>query len=150
VTRTYLTRTAQFVAVGVAVLALASYGAATAYGSIQGSAREVSSARHHPYGMVIGKLVREDGPIRPGGRQPKETPVPGLIRFTAANHKHLVVRVRVSRHGRFAVKLPSGRYNVLGHSPGLEVSGQAWCSQPLTVTVRPHRTAKITVVCPVP
>jgi hypothetical protein len=149
-TRGYLTRTAQFVATGVAVLALAGFAATTAYGS---SHLDGAKRHHHPYGMVKGKLVREGGPIGPGGQQPKEVPIRGLVKFTAAHHHHMVVRVRVGRHGKFLVQLPSGRYNVVGRSPGLEAGGphqQAWCSQPLTVTVHPHRTAKITLVCPVP
>jgi hypothetical protein len=141
-------RVAEAVATGVAVLAVAAFGTASAYGS----ARSSGHSPHHAHGLVKGKLVREDGPTPPGGKPP-ETPVPGLIRFTAVN-RHLVVKVRVGHHGKFMTKLPSGRYQVVGRSPGLEMNGpgehEAWCSLPLTVIVHPHRTAKITVVCPAP
>jgi hypothetical protein len=145
-TRMPAVRAARIALCGAVALALAA-STSTAYGSARGDTR----ASRHAHGMVKGKLVREDGPTPPGAGQPPETPVSGLVRFTAVNRR-LVVKVRVGYRGSFRTSLPSGRYHVVGRSPGLEPEGQhdAWCSLPMTVTVHPRRTAKITLICPAP
>lgn len=107
-----------------------------------------------PTGTVTGTFVREGGPLGPGGRQPAERRLPGLIQFIGTS-KH-TFKVRVGNKGTFEVRLPTGTYSVVGRTPDiLEVDGsgigrQTPCSQPLSVRVTNHHTSKITVTCIVP
>jgi hypothetical protein len=106
----------------------------------------------HADGAVIGRFLREGGPIGPGGHQPPDKPLSGTIRFTAAG-RHAVT-IRVGSSGKFSVHLAAGLYKVAGSSPSIGGPGHPGkfrpCSVPLTVRVRPHRLVRISVVCPVP
>jgi hypothetical protein len=104
-------------------------------------------------GHLTGKLVMEGGPLGQGGRQPGERPIRGTVTLTAAGHRQ--VTVEVGRSGAFSLTLPPGAYQVSGRSPSVmeAVSGgerELPCSQPLSVTVIPQRTATVTVACIVP
>jgi len=104
-------------------------------------------------GTVTGRLVREGGPIGPGGQQPGVHPIPGTIRFAAGRHQ--VIMVRTSKTGRFSVQLPSGKYQVADRSPRVLLVGangighQTW-SRPVVVTVSGHHVTRITLVIAVP
>jgi hypothetical protein len=106
------------------------------------------------HGTVNGLFVREGGPIGPGGKQPANLRLQGLVTFTAANHRKF--SVRVDQSGDFSVRLPVGRYDVSGRSPAImEVSSdgkdhETPCSVPTAVTVTAGHVAKIRVVCAVP
>jgi hypothetical protein len=133
---------------GVAALLLltacaAGSGQQTAAGSGQDPAR----------GAVAGRLVREGGPLGPGGQQPGAHPIPGTIRFTTGQHR--VIMVRTSRAGGFSVQLPAGKYQVADRSPRLllvaasGIARQTW-SRPVTVTVTAGHITRITLVIAVP
>jgi hypothetical protein len=141
---------------GVAALLLLSACAAgsgqhTAAGSGQHTA--AGSGQDPARGTVTGRLVREGGPLGPGGQQPGAHPIPGTIRFTAGQHR--VIMVRTSRAGRFSVQLPAGKYQVADRSPRLllvaanGIARQTW-SRPVTVTVTGHHVTRITLVIAVP
>jgi hypothetical protein len=104
-------------------------------------------------GTVTGRMVREGGPIGPGGQQPGTQPIPGTVRFTGAGHR--VVLVRTTSAGRFSVRLPAGRYLVSDRTPRfLEVGSdgigrQTW-SRPVLVTVTAHHTTGVTLTSIVP
>jgi hypothetical protein len=104
-------------------------------------------------GTVTGRMVREGGPIGPGGQQPGVHPITGTVRFTG--RQHLVVMVRTSKTGRFSVQLPPGRYQVSDRSPRMLLVGangighQTW-SRPATVTVTAHHTTRVTLASIVP
>jgi hypothetical protein len=104
-------------------------------------------------GTVTGRLVREGGPLGPGGRQPGTHPIPGTVRFTAGQHR--VITVRTSRAGTFSVRLPAGRYRVSDRSPRLllvgadGISRQTW-SRPVTVIVTAHHITRVTLASIVP
>ena len=104
-------------------------------------------------GTVTGRLVREGGPLGPGGQQPGAHPIPGTIRFTAGQHR--VITVRTSRAGTFSVQLPAGKYQVSDRSPRLllvaadGIARQTW-SRPVTVTVSARHVTRITLVIAVP
>ena len=106
-----------------------------------------------PHGTVSGKLIREGGPLGPHHRQPAPGPIPGTVKFTNGHHR--VITIRTSKTGVFSGQLPAGRYSVSYRSPRfLEVGGdgvgrQTW-SQPVSVTVTPHHTTKITLTAIVP
>jgi hypothetical protein len=104
---------------------------------------------------VTGFFVREGGPIGPGGKQPPNEPLSGVVRFRSG--KHGVVWVRVGKSGKFIAFLWPGTYAVVGQSPQLQQAGtntsngaDAPCSQPRTVTVTAHQASKVTVACVVP
>jgi hypothetical protein len=105
-------------------------------------------------GTVSGTFLREGGPIGPGGQQPKEVKLAGQIEFLSSGR--LAAKAEVGKTGRFSVGLTPGRYTVSGRSPQIvEVTANGKdrerpCSQPASVTVRPGRTVKITVICAVP
>jgi hypothetical protein len=129
-------RSGRVVACAVAVLMLAGCsGTASASGT------------HHRDGTVIGRFVREGGPLGPGGKQPPAVPLSGTVRFTRT-HGHTVV-VHVGSTGRFTVRLRAGRYRVSGSSAAIN-SAKSPCTPPMSVRVRARRTAHLTVVCPVP
>lgn len=138
-------RTSEIIAGGAALLVLG-----TACGTASG--RVVTGTA--PVGTVTGTFVREGGPLGPGGRQPAERRLPGLIQFIGSNKQ--AFKVRVGDAGTFDVHLPAGAYSVVGRTPDiLEVSDngagrETPCSQPLEVTVTNHHTSKITVTCVVP
>lgn len=48
-------------------------------------------------GTVTGRMVREGGPIGPGGQQPGTHPIPGTVRFMVGGHQ--VITVRTSQAG---------------------------------------------------
>jgi len=87
-------------------------------------------------GTVAGRLLREGGPLAPGGGQPGLRPMAGAVTFTSANRR---VTVRAGNSGTFSVRLPPGRYRVSGP-----------CSRPSPVTVTAHRTSHIKIICIVP
>ena len=104
-------------------------------------------------GHLAGRLVMEGGPMGPGGQQPRERPMPGVVTFTAAGHKP--VRVTVGSSGAFSVPLPPGRYQVSGGSPAIMTddgghSRERPCSQPTSATVTAGQTATVTLTCVVP
>ena len=133
---------------GVAALLLLT---ACAAGSSQRTA--TGSGQDHARGTVTGRLVREGGPLGPGGQQPGAHPIPGTIRFTTGQHR--VIMVRTSRAGWFSVQLPAGKYQVADRSPRLllvaanGIARQTW-SRPVTVTVTGHHVTRITLVIAVP
>ena len=92
--------------------------------------------------------------MRPGGGQPGERPLRGMVTFTATGER--TVSVPVGRSGAFSVALAPGTYHVSGRSPEImEVSSggaqhETVCSQPLTVHLTGQHTLKITVTCIVP
>ena len=107
-----------------------------------------------PAGTVTGTFVREGGALGPGGQQPAEKRLPGLIQFIGTNKQ--TFKVRVGNNGTFELRLPTGTYSVVGRTPDIvEVdtngsSRETPCSQPLSVTVRNDHTSNITVTCVVP
>jgi len=149
-------RRARHLARGSMTAALISVAAAVLLAACGAAAGDGGSSASEPAGTeVTGKFVREGGPIGPGGTQPAERPLRGLVRFTASDGH--VVKVRVGRSGKFVVFLWPGTYAVIGQSPqilqassttstGIELP----CSRPLSVTVRPHHVLAITVTCVVP
>jgi hypothetical protein len=114
-----------------------------------GPADRVDPAR----GTVTGRMVREGGPLGPGGQQPGTHPMPGTVRFTSGRHQ--VIKVQTSRLGTFSVQLPPGRYQVSDRSPHLllvgadGISHQTW-SRPVTVTVTAHHVTRVTLASIVP
>lgn len=137
------------------VQAVAGIGAALLLAACAAPAAHVTSTSSEgSYGTVTGQFLREGGPIGRGGQQPAVVRLQGMVTFTAAHHRQ--VNVRVGRSGDFAVRLPAGKYNVSGRSPGvIEVTSdgkdhETPCSAPMTVTVSTGHVAKIRVVCNVP
>jgi hypothetical protein len=104
-------------------------------------------------GHLAGRLVREGGPLGPGGQQPAELPLSGTVTFTAAGHRPVTVKAGSS--GAFSASLPPGRYRVSGRSPAIMTvdggrSQELPCSQPASATVIAGRTASMTLACVVP
>jgi hypothetical protein len=104
-------------------------------------------------GHLAGRLVREGGPLGPGGQQPAELPLSGTVTFTAAGHRPVTVKAGSS--GAFSAALPPGRYRVSGRSPAIMTvdggrSQELPCSQPASATVIAGRTASMTLACVVP
>jgi hypothetical protein len=114
---------------------------------------------------VTGKLVREGGPLGPGGQQPGERPLSGSVAFSGGPGE--VIHVRVGESGAFSLRLPAGTYAVTGRSPsiitvsnggmvnaqGQVIKGHATvsvCSTPASVTMTPPHTARLTLTCVVP
>jgi hypothetical protein len=135
---------------GIMAGAAALLVVATACGSATGQVVTGTA----PAGTVTGTFVREGGPMGPGGRQPAELRLRGLIQFIGKNKRTFTVRA--GDNGTFEARLPTGTYSVVGRTPRiLEVDGNGHqrerpCSQPLSVTVTNHHTSKITVTCVVP
>ena len=128
-------------------------GCAAGAGQHTGQLTQAGHGRDHARGTVTGRLVREGGPLGPGGQQPGAHPIPGTIRFTAGRHR--VIMVRTSHAGRFSVQLPAGKYQVADRSPRLllvaanGIARQTW-SRPVTVTVTGHHVTRITLIIAVP
>jgi hypothetical protein len=101
-------------------------------------------------GRLDGTMIREGGPIGPGGQQPARQRIPGVITITAAGHQ--TRRVRAGSSGRFSVLLPAARYRLCGASPrSTGPSGAAArCARPRAVTIRAGRTTTVTVIFAVP
>jgi len=149
-------------ATAMAVVLLAGCGARAASGPARD---DRAGAQRVAAGRVTGRLLVEGGPVGPGGRQPGARPIRGMVTFTTAGHRP--VQARAGRSGVFSVRLPPGRYRVLGRSPeiltvsngatvsatGGLISGTSWetpCSMPVSVTVTAHHTVTAAVICPVP
>ena len=138
-------RTSEIIAGAAAVLFLGTACGAASGQVVTGPA---------PVGTVTGTFVREGGPLGPGGRQPAEVRLPGLIQFITANKQ--TFKVTAGKNGTFEVRLPTGTYSVVGRSPDIEeVDGngpgrETPCSVPLSVKVTSGHTSKITVTCVVP
>ena len=121
---------------------------------LTGLAAGCASAGAQPAsGHVTGKLVREGGPLGPGGKQPGERAMSGTVTFSTAGHQPITVKVGSS--GTFSVPLPAGRYQVSGASPEvMEIDGgrsrEVPCSQPTSAVVSAGQTATITLTCVVP
>jgi hypothetical protein len=115
-------------------------------------------------GLVQGKFIREGGPMGPGGQQPAVR-LSGTVAFNGGPGD--VVRFHVGKSGAFSLRLPAGTYAVTGRTPSImQVSNGAVvsakgqvikghgtetvCSVPLSVTVTPQHTSKITLICVVP
>jgi hypothetical protein len=144
------------------VLAAAGVAAAlllAACSTVSPSSASLTAAQtptHHgsATGTVVGRFIREGGPIGPGGKQPPAVPLSGVVKFAPRHGK--AVTVRVPRSGRFRLRLAAGRYRVTGRSPSILVqlpNGQTRelvCSVPLTVGVRARHTVHVTVVCALP
>jgi hypothetical protein len=104
-------------------------------------------------GHLTGRLVREGGPLGPGGKQPGERAMSGTVTVAPAGHHPVTVTVGSS--GTFSVPLPPGRYHVSGRSPDImEIDGgrsrELPCSQPTSAVVTAGQTATITLTCVVP
>src|SRR5450432_860348 len=105
----------------IALLLLA--GCTAASGLPSGPGQPSSSGHGSGHGLgsaegtVIGRLVREGGPLGPGGTQPAERLLPGSVQFTTAQGRSVVVQV--GKSGRFSVRLPAGTYSVSGRSPDI-------------------------------
>ena len=129
---------------GAALLVLAACAASPRPAS-QGAA----SYRPASQGSVTGRYMMEGGASADSGPRP----TPGTVRFTAGHHQQVTVRAGSS--GTFSVRLPAGTYHVSGTSAHvLQVtngtSRPTPCSFPLTVTVTPRHTTRITLTCAVP
>jgi len=104
-------------------------------------------------GTVTGRLMREGGPLGPGGQQPRTHSIPGTVRFTGGHHQ--VIMVRTNGAGIFSVRLPAGRYEVSDRSPRILLVGsdgigrQTW-SSPVSVTVTAHHITRVTLTSIVP
>jgi hypothetical protein len=103
-------------------------------------------------GLVTGTLRIEGGPMRPGGRQPTERPIPGTIQFARGGHR--LITAGAGHSGAFSIRLRAGTYRVSGGSPrvisGNGMGRERTCSQRVTVTVIPGHTRHISLVCSVP
>ncbi len=101
-------------------------------------------------GRLDGTMVREGGPLGPGGQQPSRQRIPGVITITGAGHQPR--RVRAGHSGRFSMLLPAGRYRLCGAAPRNAGPGgaAARCALPRQVTIRPGRTTTVTVIFAVP
>jgi hypothetical protein len=90
------------------------------------------------------------GPLGPGGKQPGERPMSGVVTFAAAGNRR--VSVLVSSSGTFSVRLAPGKYQVSGRSPDITGAGghDRPCSPPVAVSVAAGHTGTVAVVCPVP
>jgi hypothetical protein len=101
-------------------------------------------------GQVNGRLLMAGGPLGPGGKQPGERPMPGVVTFTGAGNRR--VSVRVGSSGTFSMRLAPGRYEVSGRSPDITGAGgqDLPCSVTVAVSVAAGHTATVAVVCPVP
>jgi hypothetical protein len=98
-------------------------------------------------------MVREGGPMGPGGQQPGERPLPGTVTITAPGHK--AVTVTVGPSGAFSVPLTAGLYKLSGRSPALMTvdggrSQEEPCSQAASAAVTAGHTVTITLACIVP
>lgn len=108
------------------------------------------------HGTVKGRLVREGGPLGPGGQQPATRAISGVVQFIGPSGQ--VTQVKVGRSGVFTVTLVPGTYRVRGRSPAVvEVSAGAGgktteppCTIPKTVTVKDQSAIGITLACVVP
>jgi len=113
-----------------------------------------ASAQPSALGHLTGRLLMEGGALGPGGQQPGERPIPGMVTFTGAGHRQ--VSAQVGSSGTFSAWVPPGQYQVSGRSPDIETGNGSgkWqelpCSQPTSVTVTAGHTATITVTCIVP
>ena len=124
-----------------------------AAGCASAGAQSPASGQPPASGHVTGKLVREGGPLGPGGKQPGERAMSGTVTFTAAGHQPITVKTGSS--GTFSVPLPPGRYHVSGASPEvIEIYGGSSrdvpCSLPTAAVVTAGQTASITLACVVP
>lgn len=101
-------------------------------------------------GRLDGTMIREGGPIGPGGQQPGRQRIPGVITITAAGHQ--TRRVRAGHSGRFSVLLPAGRYRLCGAAQRSAGPGGAAprCALPRQVTIRAGRATTVTVIFAVP
>jgi hypothetical protein len=92
--------------------------------------------------------------MQPGGKQPHEVRLSGVVNFTSDGGRS--VEVRIGKTGVFSVALPPGTYRVAGRSPEISELGSSGggrepsCSQPLSVTVASGHTSDISVTCVVP
>jgi hypothetical protein len=135
-----------------------SLAAGHAAGAGAGRAHNGGTAQLRPaQGTVTGRLVREGGPLGPGGQQPATRPISGVIQFISPSGQ--VTRVKVGRSGAFTVTLVPGTYRVRGSSPAVvevgsaDIGGKATqppCTIPKTVKVTDRRTIRITLACVVP
>jgi hypothetical protein len=137
----------------VPLLAACAAGSGQHASQLTSQHNQAGAGRDPGRGTVTGRLVREGGPLGPGGQQPGVHPIPGTIRFTGSRHR--VIMVRTSRAGRFSVQLPAGKYQVADRSPRLllvaanGIARQTW-SRPVTVTVTGQHVTRITLVIAVP
>jgi len=89
-------------------------------------------------GTLTGHLYGAGGPA-PGSPRPW----PGTLTLTGPG-VHL--DVPVAADGAYSIRVPPGRYTVVGHSP-LYQSGTALCRAAGTATVTSGHTAKADVLC---
>ena len=126
-------------------VALTACGTSTIPAHVSGSSDD---------GTVTGTFMRVGGPLGPGGTGPRPVPLTGTLQFSAGHHR--MVAVQVGKTGRFSVRLSAGSYLVSGRSLSLATTLASGanvvrpCTQPLHVTVVPHRVVHISLVCPVP
>jgi hypothetical protein len=148
-----ITATAALTACGAQSSAAEHAGGPSAGGRQHGGIAQLRPAQ----GTVKGRLVREGGPLGPGGQQPATRPISGIVRFIGPSGQ--VTRVKVGRSGAFTVTLVPGIYRVRGSSPAVvEVSTSATgskttdppCTIPKTVKVTDQTTIGITLACVVP
>jgi hypothetical protein len=137
-----------------AVLLLTGCNAAVGQPSSGGQGSGTGHGLDRSTSTVTGRLLREGGPLGPGGAQPAVRMLTGTVQFAAERGRPIVVQV--GKSGRFSVQLPTGTYNVVGRSPQImEVSAdgaqhETPCSVPTHVTVTAPRPAKVNVICVVP
>lgn len=91
-----------------------------------------------PAGVVNGQLLMVGGPS-PGMHRP----LSGTITLRG---KQGSVETRAGNDGRYTISLPSGVYEVEGHS---QQYGSAKCQAASPATVAPSRTVRIDVLCQV-
>jgi len=133
--------------------ALLLTGCASAGAVEHATAGHAASNQARVAGHVTGRLLIEGGPIRPGGQQPGERPIPGTVTFTAAGQRP--VAIKAGNSGTFSAWLPPGRYRVVWRSPAIITvtdSGheEQTSAQPTSVTISAQHAATIKLVAIVP
>jgi hypothetical protein len=133
--------------------ALLLTGCASAGAAEQATGHSTGHPPARVAGHVTGRLLIEGGPIRPGGQQPGERPIPGTVTFTATWYRP--VAIKAGNSGTFSAWLPPGRYQVVWRSPAIITvidSGheEQTSSQPMSVTISAQHAATIKLVAIVP
>jgi hypothetical protein len=104
-----------------------------------------------PLGTVTGRAQLGGGPLGPGGAQPIDRSLPGMVEFESAGRTHRLVTVAAGPSGAFLVRLAPGTYRVTVREQLSDGRFRAQpCAAPQTVTVVAGRTAAVTLTCVVP
>ena len=102
-------------------------------------------------GTVTGRAQLGGGALGPGGAQPRDRSLPGMVEFESAGRTHRLVTVAAGLSGTFFARLAPGTYRVTVRE---QLSDGRFreqpCAAPQTVTVVAGRTAAVTLTCIVP